>query len=303
MRWTIILCTFNRARDLADTLARLRLLSYPIDDHEILVVDNNSTDETPEVISAASADVGNLVSLRAVKPGLSHARNEGIAAARGELVAFIDDDAWPDPNWLQALENGFADKGTACVGGRVDAVWPHNAPPAWLAEQLFCFLTQVDYGARRFLRYPDYPAGTNIAFRKTVFQEIGLFREDLGRIGASLLSMEEVDICLRIEDAGYKVLYLPDAVVYHKVAENRLTEAWFEQRSHWQGVSAALVEARKFSLAKKIRKLIKYLIFIAGGALGNIAFTCIRNNKLAFFCRCQIILCKAYIKQLLSGSI
>jgi GT2 family glycosyltransferase len=301
MRWTIIVCTFNRARDLAETIERLRCLSYPADDHEIVVVDNASTDETPEIIGKALATIPNLVSLRAEKPGLSHARNKGIAAARGELVAFIDDDAWPDKNWLHALDAGFVDAETACAGGRVEAVWPHDTPPAWLAERLFCFFSLVDYGKQKFLSYPDYPAGTNIAFRKSVFRELGLFREELGRTGASLLSMEEVDMCLRIEDAGLKVLYLPDAVVFHKIGENRICEAWLEQRSHWQGVSAALIEAGRLTNTEKIRKIAKYLIFVAGGTIGKIVCNGISNKKLGFFCRCQIILCKAYIKQLLSG--
>lgn len=299
MRWSLIICTFNRARSLAETLERLRHLSYPADDLEILVVDNASTDETPEVIEAASATMRNMVSLRADIPGLSHARNKGITAAHGQFIAFIDDDAWPDRNWLQALEKGFADENTACVGGRVAAVWPQDAPPAWLAERLFCFFSLVDYGKQRFLRYPDYPAGTNIAFRKSVFRDIGSFNEELGRTGELLLSMEEVDMCLRVEDAGYKVLYMPDAIVFHKVNETRLSETWLKQRAHWQGVSAALIEARRFTRTEIIRKLSKYVIFIIGGTIGTVIFTGIRNKKLAFFCRCQVILCKAYVRQVL----
>lgn len=300
MRWTIILCTFNRARDLAQALEKLRHLSYPADDHEILVVDNASTDETPEVIAAASTDMPNLVSLRAEKPGLSHARNNGMAAARGELVAFIDDDAWPDSDWLHALERGFIDTDTACVGGKVVAVWPQGTPPTWLAERLFCFFSLVDYGKPGILSYPDYPAGTNIAFRKSALKNVGFFSEELGRTGASLLSMEEVDMCLRIEDAGYKVVYLPEAIVHHKVSENRFNEVWLKQRSHCQGISAALIEARRFTKAGLLFKLVKYSLFIVGGTFGYILFTGIRNSKQAFFCTCQIALCKAYIKQISS---
>jgi len=75
-----------------------------------------------------------------------------------------------------------------------------------------------------------------------MFDQIGLFRTELGRSGESLLSMEETDFCLRVERAGYRIVYLPDAVVHHKVHKKRLSKEWIMQRSYWQGVSAAVVE-------------------------------------------------------------
>ena len=75
----------------------------------------------------------------------------------------------------------------------------------------------ADYGSRRILHYPNYPTGTNMAFRRSIFDQAGLFRHELGRIGGSLLSREETDLCLRVENAGYSIEYLPDAIVHHKV--------------------------------------------------------------------------------------
>jgi glucosyl-dolichyl phosphate glucuronosyltransferase len=300
VRWTIIICTFNRARDLAEALERLRRLSYPEDQFEIVVVDNASTDETPEVIGAASVKIRNLVSVREDIPGLSRARNKGIATARGEFVAFIDDDAWAAENWLSALDSGFNDEETACVGGKVEAVWPQDVPPSWLPERLYGFYSIVDYGERRFLHYPDYPAGTNIAFRKAIFQNVGYFNDKVGRIGESLLSMEEVDICLRMERAGFKVAYLPEAIVYHRINPGRTNEAWVRQRSRYQGISAALIETDRFAKSTIVAKSIKYSFFIIIGLLGHTVFTIIRNKKLAFFCANQVILCTAYLKQLFS---
>lgn len=298
MRWSVIVCTFNRAHSLAETLERLGRLAYPVDEHEILVVDNGSTDGTAAVIGAAAAGMRNLVPLREATPGLSHARNRGIAAARGQFVAFIDDDAWPEPDWLTALERGFLPEDVMCVGGRVTAVWPDNAPPAWLPERLAGFYSLVDYGARQTLHYPDYPAGTNIAFRKSVLNEMAGFSEKLGRVGACLLSMEETDICLRIEAAGYRVSYRDDALVRHVIQPDRLTREWLGERARWQGVSAAVIEAGRFSRWAILRKVCRYSVFIAAGSAGRMIFTVLGKQRPAYFCACQNTLCRAYIRQI-----
>jgi len=299
LRWSIVICSYNRAPDLAEALERLRDLRYPEGDFEILVVDNASTDCTAQVIRDAAVKSGNLVSVIAEKPGLSFARNLGITAARGELVAFIDDDAWPEPDWLTALDRGFQQEDVMCVGGKVVAAWPEGAPPSWIPERLHCFFSIVDHGAQRFLHYPDYPAGTNIAFRKSIFNSLKGFSENLGRIGNCLLSMEEVDICLRIEEVGYKILYRDDATVHHNIQSHRLTETWLLERANWQGVSAAVIEIAKFPKRIILAKIIKYLFFIVIGVIGNILLSILQDKKNAFFCRCQTILCKAYIRQVI----
>ena len=118
MPWSIIICSHNRAADLADNLPKVQALDYPLDRYEIIVIDNASSDGTAAVAAAAGVRC-----VREERLGLSHARNRGIAESRGELIGFIDDDAWPEPEWLQRLDDLFADPAVGCAGGQVVPEW------------------------------------------------------------------------------------------------------------------------------------------------------------------------------------
>jgi GT2 family glycosyltransferase len=298
MLWSIIICTRNRSRDLRMCLGSIGGLVPPGDGFEVIVVDNDSSDDTRQIVADAAADNPAIVYVREEKLGLSHARNRGVGQARGEFIAFLDDDAWPEPPWLGKLMEAFSDPRIGCVGGRVRPFWRQEPGwPAWLPERLICFFTVVDYGPGRVLHYPDYPAGTNIAIRKTALGRVGGFSHDLGRVGESLLSMEEVDLCLRLEQAGYEIRYAPDAVVHHTVHEERVSREWLEKRAYWQGVSAAIIEHDRMSRGYVLTKLLKYLLFIAGGAAGHILFRITGNQKMTLLCRCQSILCWSYIRK------
>lgn len=298
MRWSIVICTLNRGKELKSAIKELTQLDPLGDNCEIIIVDNGSTDSTGEIVKSIAKTSPNIVSIKEDRIGLSYARNAGIRTARGEFIAFIDDDAWPDRDWLKKLEEGFSDPQVAAVGGKVEPFFKGSADwPGWLHIRLRGFFTVVDYADRKSLHYPNYPAGTNMAFRKSVFAKVGNFSSDLGRTGESLLSMEEADLCLRIERAGYAVQYTPEAVVHHKVHGNRLSKNWLKQRSHWQGISAAIIEKKFFGLPWILRKTLKYSVFILVCATGKVVFRFLRNEKVSFLCDCQQILCLAYLKK------
>ena len=301
MKWSLIICTRNRAHDVNDALGRVISLDYQGDEYEVIVVDNASTDNTEATVKSQIANRAGFNYIKEEKLGLSHARNRGIASARGDFIAFIDDDAWPDENWLQKLDEGFKDPKVACVGGKVVPFFEGTAGwPDWLHPRLYGFFTVVDYGDGKRLHYPNYPAGTNMAFRRAIFKQVGLFRHDLGRIGESLLSMEETDLCLRVEGAGYSIEFLPDAVVHHKVHEERLSREWIRQRSYWQGVSAAVLD-KDFGRGYIVKKTLKYLVFLTLAAIGEIGFRLIGNYKNALFCSCQAELCRGYLGRIWEG--
>lgn len=295
MRWSIIVCTHNRAQCLRENLPRLGLLDYPNDGYEIIVVDNASTDDTAEVVKIAGPD---LIYIYEETPGLSRARNRGIDTAKGDFIAFIDDDAWPEPNWLQELEIPFAESGVACAGGKVIPAWESGRRdwPQWIHPILYAQFSVTGYGdIAHKTNYPRIPSGTNIAFRKSVLALIGGFRPDLGRFGSCLISGEEGEMCLRLEQAGYEVEYVPQAVVHHQISELRLTKKWLLDRSHWQGISSAIIANVTFTRGALFFSVVRCRALMAAAHVLAPVAMAFGNERLAFLCTCQKVLWRAYL--------
>lgn len=237
---TVVVCTHNRASLLSESLPDVVAQQLPGGPYEVLVVDNASTDDTPE-------RVGNLIErypgrvryVREDRLGLSSARNAGIRHANGSIIAFIDDDAVPDKGWLAALVSAFGDPTVECVGGPVIPILRGSLPP-WFSPRLQPYISIFDKGSEPVrLSYNEYPRGVNIAFRREIFQTVGLFSPSFGRKGRSLMSYEEIELCYRIERAGWTILYVPGASVHHMVHAERLSRDWFLSRFYWQGKSEA----------------------------------------------------------------
>jgi glycosyltransferase involved in cell wall biosynthesis len=199
-------------------------------DSEILVVDNNSRDRTPEVVEEFCRRHPERVRyLFEPQPGKSHALNTGIRAARGEVLAFVDDDVTVEPGWLEKLTRPLLSGEHAGAGGRI---FPDTAfsPPAWLPlsgpHSLGGALALFDCGDDAMdLIYPPY--GTNMAFRKEVFVKYGDFRTDLGPRPGSEIRNEDTEFGRRLMTAGERLRYEPSAVVYHAMPTHRLQKSYF----------------------------------------------------------------------------
>lgn len=238
---TVAICTYARPISLRRALDSLLAQTLPRRDFEILVVDN-----TPDPggladvrVSYASSDV--MTWAHEPTPGLSRARNLAIRAARGEILAFIDDDAMARPNWLASMLDTFRASGpkTEAAGGRVDPIWTRPRP-AWLHEELLGYLSIVNWGGeRRTLDGAEWIAGTNMAFRTDALRATRGFLNELGRCGPghSLLSNEEQEILNHIRARGGHVVYAPDMCVDHTIGAERLTQSWFRKRVSWQAIS------------------------------------------------------------------
>lgn len=239
---SVVVCTRSRAPLLAATLASLGRQTLAADRYEVLVVDNGSSDDTPEVVRRAAGCGANLRGLSEPRTGLSRARNTGVAAAAGAVVAFVDDDALVSEEWLARIAASFAASTTGAVTGRVEPLWEAPRPP-WLSDALLPYLSIVDWGAVAGALAPGrWLCGTNMAFRREDLLAVGGFAEDLGRRGEKLLSMEEVDVQSRLSARGVVLRYEPAMVVSHRVGAERLTPPWLERRAFWQGVSNAIFE-------------------------------------------------------------
>lgn len=244
---SLIICTRNRSGSLKNTLEKLASQKYPQEKLEIIIVDNASTDNTRNVVNHFQDNFPfQLTYYFEQQLGLSAARNRGVAEACGEIVAFLDDDAYPqDAEWLQNLVNAFDDPAVSVAGGDLIPVWPGDGQrPNWIHDLLLYYLgiTRFEFDAVRELNYPLYPWGANIAFRKIQVQKMNGFPLILGRQGDVLLSGEESALCMLLDYSGEKIVYAPGAVVKHVIASNRLHEDWFLNRAKQQGITDAILE-------------------------------------------------------------
>ncbi len=228
---TVIICTYNRSQSLSKTLHSVVAVNLPQSVcWEILVVDNNSRDETRLVVEELRRRYSERIRyVFEPKQGVSHARNKGIKESRGEILAFIDDDETADTAWLRNLTANLHSHEWAGAGGRV--VPPLNfAKPRWLSSKssfnqgpLATFDPEQEAG-----NLTEAPFGANMAFRREVFEFLGGFRTDLGRSGNSLLSNEDTEFGRRLFAAGLRLRYEPSAVTYHPVVEGRLRKGYFK---------------------------------------------------------------------------
>ena len=244
---TILVCTYNRAALLGPTLDSLAALRCPPDiGWEVLVVDNNSTDETKSVVERRQATFPSALRY-ALEPrqGKSYALNTGCALATGALIAYTDDDVKVPGEWLERAVRPLMDRDDiAYTGGPVRPMW-EVPPPSWLdpSGNLGGTIAVKDHGATAFV-FEDRrktPLGVNMAVRRELVERVGGFRVDLGRTGSSLLGQEQAEFFYRTRAAGARGLYVPEMVLDHHVPASRLTHRYFRRWWYWKGISQARV--------------------------------------------------------------
>jgi hypothetical protein len=158
------------------------------------------------------------------------------------MIAFLDDDATAERGWLDALAAGFVDHSVGGVGGRVVPAWERQ-PPGWLPEE-FLWVVGCSYaGLPSTAQEIRNPIGANMAFARSVFEQVGGFREEIGRVGTIPLGCEETELSIRARAAGFSVWYLPGAMVHHSVPAGRTTLKYFLRRCYAEGLSKAVVSA------------------------------------------------------------
>lgn len=228
---SIIVCTYNRADSLLDTLKALHALTAaPGRQWEVIVVDNNSKDHTRQVVEEFRQAWPLLRYEFESQQGLSHARNHGIASAQGDVLLFTDDDVLPEPDWLEITLAGLNRYQADACGGFIAPIW-EKPPPPWLTERFYGFL------AVRTDRNDDYPIvnsgqapfGANMAVRKMVFEKVGLFDTNRGRRGNVLASGEDGELFQRILASGLQAVFLGSSRVHHKVEAFRATKTYLRR--------------------------------------------------------------------------
>ncbi len=243
---TICVCTRNRPDYLRLCLSGIARQDLERDRFEVLVVDSASDGETARKMAALVPVAPNARLLRLERPGLSAARNAGARAATAPYVAYIDDDAIPDPGWARAILQSIAEATSrpAVLAGRILPIWEQPLPH-WWPDSLRGVLSIIETEGCGEFRTQELPAhlepfGANFVVSVAALLAAGGFRENAGRNGSALLSDEEVQLAWRLQDDGHSARYDSRAIVHHHVQGSRLTPAWLLKRLYWQGFSAVL---------------------------------------------------------------
>lgn len=251
VRASVIIPTYNRCQSLQRALQSVAELDFPRGQFEVVVVDNNSNDDTPNV-AHRFRDAG--ITLRYVKEtrlSFTVARHAGVDAASGRVLSYIDDDVIVDSGWLAAVIDVFeGDDMVGIVGGPILPVFEAE-PPDWIKQYypMSGWLSLLNRGPH--LHEAPYAFGPNFSIRKDVLQLVGGFPADTigveagGRPGVVekiYVGSGDVGLCAKVRKAGYKVIYAPGALVHHVIPPVRLTKKWWHSRLAGEGCYHALTQ-------------------------------------------------------------
>lgn len=278
MKISVIIATYNRAPALKDVLADLRGQTIQPSLLEVIVVDNNSSDNTREIVNDLIASFGGRLKYYfEERQGKTFALNKGISTAQGEILAFTDDDVRLDPRWLDCLLSCFKDYGCDAAGGRVLPAYPEKTPQ-WIKDnkcELCGPIVLYDYGEQT--KKYDVPmaefVGANVAFMSTVFKEAGPFRTDLGP-GQGTFG-EDSEMVRRLYKMDKSLYYCAEALVWHPVDIKRMNLRYI---ARWNFDYGKFLGDRERQVIPKAtvfygrvpRYLIRELIFTIGRMVAKI---------------------------------
>lgn len=241
MYLSVVICTYNRGKYLPMVLDSLNEQSYALPLHEIILINNNSTDHTEEIVRAYQQQhpAMPLVYLVEYNQGISHARNRGVETAKGDIIVFIDDDETVEPDFLTHINDFFTQYPDAGISaGPVIPVF-ETEKPDWLSHFTMRAITGAYYKGDSIKPLPakDYPGTGHACFRRALFARYGAFNTELGRKGNSLMGAEDKDFFLRLINGGEQCYYLPAARIYHHIPDSKLTDAFFRKLTYAMGKS------------------------------------------------------------------
>jgi glucosyl-dolichyl phosphate glucuronosyltransferase len=236
---SVIICAYTEKR-LKDLLAAINSVQRQTRPPEeiIVVVDHNVT--LLSMLRERDLDV--VVVENIEEHGLSGARNSGIAVARGDIIVFLDDDAIATSDWLRALCASFDDPRLLGIGGSVVPLWLER-DPIWMPEEFYWVVGCTYRGLPRVFSPVRNPIGANMSFRREIFDAIGGFRHEIGRIGTRPIGCEETELSIRAQRRWPHGLffYQPAAQVFHRVPSTRSCWRYFCARCFAEGLSKAVV--------------------------------------------------------------
>ena len=250
---TVVIAAYNRGERLAMTLESVLSQEVHHVPYEVIVVDNNSTDNTKQIVeSFISEGHKNLSYVFEPNQGSSYARNTGVAAASSEIIAFADDDVTVAKDWIAAIKQTFDEHPEVdCIGGRVLPRWL-AAAPAWLTRDHWPPLALQDYGDKPLLinlKNPLCLVSANLAFRRETFVDAGLFAPELQRVKNKIGSMEDAEFMDRYWRAGRDCLYVPEILAETDVTFERMSKAYHRRWHTGHGYFYAIMRSEEIERA------------------------------------------------------
>ena len=303
---SIVIPTYNRSALLRDAVNSV-LRQESECTFEIVIVDNNSRDNTKAVAqSLIDEHPGKVSYVVETKQGNAHARNRGVTTAKAPIIGFIDDDVTVESNWLQSFMQVLdAYPELSFVGGSVLPQWS-EAPPSWVTPDHWAPLALLDYGPNELPISAKNPRGlltANIAFRRNVFEEVGMFSPDLQRVDDGIGSMEDHEFLLRVCRSGKQGMYLPSMVALAPVDTGRLTKEyhrrWHTGHGHfyavmndpeWEQSNFRLIGIPGHLYRETARNAVMWLSKVLRG-----------NTDAAFVYECQLRFFRGFLRQRLHG--
>jgi glycosyltransferase involved in cell wall biosynthesis len=257
---SVVICTYNRAPLVLNCLKSLDNQTADKNCFEVIIVDNNSSDNTNKVVENFIRKRVNFRIVREKKQGLSFARNRGWREARGKYIAYIDDDAIAKSDWVQQIMAFIKKNSKINAFGGPYGRFSSKPFPSWLPENYFT-LNLGSIEKTIHLR-KEWISGSNMIFNKSIFIKYGGFNTDLGMKGNRTLYGEETELLLRLKKMGESVYYVPKIRVKHLVAERKLSLWWLLKNNYWHSLSNSLFKKPKFNFLKGIVSLILSLSLI-----------------------------------------
>ena len=290
---SVIICTYNRDKYIYNVLKSLALGTLEHSAYEIILVDNNCTDNTRSEVDHF-CNVFPQVTLRyfvETNQGLSHARNRGIRESKGDILVYVDDDATVNPDYLKTYADWFeSHPETDAAGGPIIPHYETGSEPKWMTYFIKRLLTGYLYFGDKAKPFPgqNYPGGGNAAYRSRVFEKVGLYNVELGRNGDSLGGGEEKDIFDKMKREGMQFVYLPQAILYHSIPGYKLEADYFNRLTAGIGQSerARTLRIGKSSYRKRLlSELKKWCATIVLWCFYLLTFSPGRGNMLIRFRR------------------
>lgn len=271
-QFTILLCTYNRAKLLNPLMESLisQLDLYSQKDTEILVINNNSNDETEKIIQEYMKKSKSIKYYIETRQGLAKARNRGIELANGKIIVFIDDDIVLHEEWFKEIQDSVTKYHHKAFGGKVIPLW-EKVKPEYINLKGFFKLNQKIFPSHDngdsakcypITKEETNPIGANMWIYKELFLKYGNFREDLGRVGYGGIPCEDTEFCSRLLREKEPIFYYPKAIVYHPVSSFRMSKEFIRSWHYRNGISTVRKGGREYPVFDILRFLTRLIILI-----------------------------------------